>query len=404
MTERAPTRLSPRLLTLTGVMLIALIACAPARAAETFVAGPTVGTANQFSYAEGLAIRPDGQILIADADPNGNKVLRFDTANALQNTASISSTLGGAGINCVAETGGTDFITTSPWDKPIRKYEENGTEIGFVNGFDMYLSSQFNGKAGPGSVECVARSGDYLYAISDRGSNSAIPSLSRWNLSDLALGPDREGTPFVGPLSGLATDSSSNLFVVDAGAHQLQSFDRDLQLRWTVAGQGTGANQLDEPSAVAVRSPVALAYVVDNGKPTPSDNRLVVFSTVDGSFVKSIKVPFDVSAITFDPANDWQPILSSGPSVYRGLFVTQAVVRITGKPRKTTKSRVASFRFASDEPDTSFTCKLDRGRAKSCRSVARFRGLSRGRHTLSVTGSVPDGLPSATVTWRWTVR
>ena len=406
MTRSTFTRTASRLLALAGSLVLACIACAPAKAANWYFPTETVGNANQFGFAVGLAVRADGQVLVADSNfSGGQKVFRFDTANALQNTASISSTSAGAGISCVTATGGTDFIVDSPWDKPIRKFDEGGTEIGWVDGMSLWLGNGYNGNPGPGHPQCVVRSGDYLFAISDRGSGSIIPSLSRWNVSDLTLGPVREGIPFDGALTGLAADLGSNVYVVDSGAHQLQSFDSALQLRWTTAGPGTGAGQLSNPTAVAVDPSLGFAYVVDNGDdPAMTDNRLVVFDIFDGSFVKTVKTPFNVSAITFDQTNSWEPILAAGQSVYRGSFAVQPQVRIAGKPRKVTRSRVASFRFTSDEPDTSFTCQLDRGSAKSCQAATRFRGLRRGRHTLKVTGNAPDALPSAVTTWRWTVR
>lgn len=400
------TPLIRRLLAVAGLALIALAAASPAKAANVFSPGQTVGNPNQFHYAAGLAVRADGQVLVADSDYDaGQKVLRFDTANALQNTASISGTGGGAGIDCVTATGGTDFIVNSPWDRPIRKYDQGGSEIGWVDGSSMWSGNGYNGNPGPGNTRCVVRSGDYLFAISDRGSSSTLPSLSRWNVSDFTLGPIREGAPFGGYLTGLAVDLASNVYVVDSGADQLHSFDSALQLRWSAGSSGTGAGQLSNPSGVAVDPSNGFAYVVDNGDDvTMADNRLVVFDIFSGDFVKTVKTSFNVSAITFDATNNWDPIISDGNSVYRGSFAVRPQVRITGKPRRVSKSRVASFRFASDEPDTAFTCQLDRGRAKSCRAVTRFKGLRPGRHTLKVTGNAPDALPSTAVTWRWTVR
>jgi len=207
MTESTLRRIVPRLLALAGALLVACIACAPAQAANVFSPGQTVGNANQFGFAVGIAVRADGQVLVADSDFSaGRKVLRFDTTNALQNTASISDTSAGAGISCVTATGGTDFIVDSPWDRPIRKYDEGGTEIGWVDGQSMWFGDGYNGNPGPGATRCIVRSGDYLFAISDRGSESIIPSLSRWNVSDLTLGPGRADRALPAGLTGLAAD------------------------------------------------------------------------------------------------------------------------------------------------------------------------------------------------------
>lgn len=406
---RAPNK-SLRALSALVVAATAVIAFAAAPAAEAanvFVKGRSVGSAGQFGYAAGISVRNDGQTLVADENFNDQKVWRFNVLNELQNTTSISSTGGGQALNCVTRTGGSDFIVNSPWDRPIRKYDESGNEVGYVNGGNMYLNNGFNGKAGPGNVECVVRSGDYLFAISDRGSGSSIPSLSRWNISDLSLGPDVDGPPFGGYLTGLAADFNGDIFVVDSGSDKLHSYDENLQHRWSTSNPWTGGGTFVDPTEVAVDSPNALVYVVDNGlSEIPSDNRLVAFSTVDGSFVKTVKLGFNVSAITFDQTNGWEPILGAGNSVYRGQFAVQPVVRMAAKPPRNTGSKTATFRFSSDEPNTRLTCKLDSGRAKPCLSSARFRGLSRGRHRLKVTGKLADGngIASKAVTYAWNVR
>ncbi|MEO7197737.1 MAG: hypothetical protein ABIZ50_04620, partial [Solirubrobacterales bacterium] len=50
---------------------------------------------------------------------------------------------------------------------------------------------------------------------------------------------------------------------------------------------------------------------------------------------------------------------------------------------KRTRGR-AKVVFTSNEPDSSFTCKLDKKRRKSCTSPLKIRRLEPGRHKLSV--------------------
>ena len=60
--------------------------------------------------------------------------------------------------------------------------------------------------------------------------------------------------------------------------------------------------------------------------------------------------------------------------------------RITAGPGAKTRLRTVVFRFAdtTDGPDTSFLCKVDRGRWKPCQTPLRLRKLGHRRHVLRV--------------------
>lgn len=68
--------------------------------------------------------------------------------------------------------------------------------------------------------------------------------------------------------------------------------------------------------------------------------------------------------------------------------------RITKKPKKRTEKRKAKFRFASDEPGSSFECRLDKKEFKPCKAKYK-RGVGFGKHRLRVraidaAGNVDD--------------
>jgi hypothetical protein len=65
--------------------------------------------------------------------------------------------------------------------------------------------------------------------------------------------------------------------------------------------------------------------------------------------------------------------------------------RITGHPRKVTRDRTPTFRFASNRAGASFLCKLDRRRFRPCRSPFTTRRLSPGRHLFAVKARAPSG-------------
>ena len=56
---------------------------------------------------------------------------------------------------------------------------------------------------------------------------------------------------------------------------------------------------------------------------------------------------------------------------------------ITGGPKDKTKKKTASFSFSSDEPGSTFECKLDDGGFESCASPLTEK-VKRGKHTLEV--------------------
>lgn len=54
------------------------------------------------------------------------------------------------------------------------------------------------------------------------------------------------------------------------------------------------------------------------------------------------------------------------------------------KPARTTHDRTPTFRFAADEPGSTFQCKLDGKPFRSCRSPFTSKPLTLGRHTFKV--------------------
>jgi hypothetical protein len=59
--------------------------------------------------------------------------------------------------------------------------------------------------------------------------------------------------------------------------------------------------------------------------------------------------------------------------------------RVTKKPTKITRTNAAKIMFKSDMAGSTFKCKLDGGRTKSCTSPLKLKHLKLGKHTLRVT-------------------
>jgi hypothetical protein len=73
------------------------------------------------------------------------------------------------------------------------------------------------------------------------------------------------------------------------------------------------------------------------------------------------------------------------------------------KPAKKSRSRIAKFTFVSDQPGSTFLCKLDRKPFKKCRSPFKAR-VKPGRHVFQVKAVSPTGISDPSpVRFRWTV-
>ncbi len=78
---------------------------------------------------------------------------------------------------------------------------------------------------------------------------------------------------------------------------------------------------------------------------------------------------------------------------------------ISGGPEGSTVSTLAVLTFASSEPGSSFTCKLNSGPWTACASPQSYPGLGVGTHQFSVRATDAAGNTDATAaTWAWTVN
>ena len=73
-------------------------------------------------------------------------------------------------------------------------------------------------------------------------------------------------------------------------------------------------------------------------------------------------------------------------------------------PKRQIATPRATFRFSSDEPGSSFECRLDRKRPRLCSSPLRVKGLRPGRHRVTATAIDRAGNRDATpAAWRFRV-
>jgi RTX calcium-binding nonapeptide repeat (4 copies)/NHL repeat len=159
-------------------------------------------------------------------------------------------------------------------------------------------------------------------------------------------------------LSGLATDSSGNVYVADWINDRVQKFAGwgGFGTKWGSTGSGPG--EFAAPDGVAVDSSGAI-YVADS-----SNQRIEVF------------------------CNCTQTTITAGPS-------------------GVTNSVSASFSFASSEPGSSFECRRDSNQEadfQSCTSPKFYAPLADGSHTFEVRATSPGlGIDPTPASRTWTV-
>ncbi len=416
-------RFMPRVIAAALVLscaLVTLLALGPPEsdARPAFRSTGTIGEPGQFGTITGIAPRPDGQFVLADASTQ--RVYWFSDPSVLAQTIPIAPGAAGPGMNAVvAPPVGTTFYVDNTWDSPIREYDRDGTLVQQVPGVTMWTESLFDGNPGPGNTEGLALDGVLLYAISNRGDSDPIYAISKWQRSSLTdsganygLLDVYEGPPALGELAAIALDSSGFIYVVDRSNGKLIKFDGEFGQVWSAGEKGRGPAQFGFPSSLAIDSANDIAYVVDNGVQTvrgAAGPRLLRFSTTDGAALSPIPLASPGNAVAIDPTTgelllSLQTPAFGGSTVYRGVPSRQPVISFRQKPMKTSRSQVARFRLASDEVGTSFSCRLDSQRARRCGPSVTFGKLKRGTHTLRVQATVPDGVPSAVISYTWRVR
>ena len=150
---------------------------------------------------------------------------------------------------------------------------------------------------------------------------------------------------------------------------------------------GTGKERLSTDPDVSATDPVwspdgsLVAYVG-----TVGTDRNIAVMTTDGQG-RHID-----TATSHDIAPDWQE-----DSV-------DPLTTLTSTPPELTAATSASVGFVSNEPGSTFECRLDQGAFAACDAPYALAGLADGPHTVAVRAIDPVGRPDPTpATHTWTV-
>ena len=159
-----------------------------------------------------------------------------------------------------------------------------------------------------------------------------------------------------------------DLIAIDSSHVYWSNQTGDLIGRANLNGSGV------EPSFISgVSKPLGLAvgegalYWANNG--TSTIGRAVLgggsYTEVNRNFITDAKAPIGVA---IDAGADTKP----------------PKTKITKRAPKVTKKHKVKFKFKSSEPNSTFQCKLDKGKFERCKSPTTLKGLKKGKHTFQV--------------------
>jgi hypothetical protein len=158
---------------------------------------------------------------------------------------------------------------------------------------------------------------------------------------------------------------------------------------------GTVKFQSDGPGALASGGACALAGA-GTGKATC---QIAYTPSAPGSGTHTIAAAYQGDA-AHRPSQASAKLVVSAPTIP----VAAPNTTIAKKPRRKTAAHVAKFTFSSDQPGSSFQCKLDKKAFKPCGSPFKAKKLKPGHHVFQVKAINPQGLADPTpAVFKWTV-
>jgi hypothetical protein len=123
------------------------------------------------------------------------------------------------------------------------------------------------------------------------------------------------------------------------------------------------------------------AFSPDGTKVIFSSNGIAMIGNADGS---GTPAPLDIGTLNSPFGFDWvpKPIPPAPPSAPADTDPPET--RILKAPKGKIRTHRVKFRFSSDEPGSSFRCKLDRRKFSRCSSPKSYRKLKAGKHVFRV--------------------
>ena len=120
------------------------------------------------------------------------------------------------------------------------------------------------------------------------------------------------------------------------------------------------------------------------GPVNQADGTVSYTNTDEAATTDSFRFAANDGAATSAPATVTLTIESSPDT-------TAPETTIDKRPKNEVRGSKAKFKFSSSEPDSSFECKLDRGKYKPCTSPRKLKRLEPGKHKFSVRATDAAG-------------
>ena len=142
-----------------------------------------------------------------------------------------------------------------------------------------------------------------------------------------------------------------------------------------------------------------------NGNPL---TRTIVTPPADGTLgeIEGDSVTYTPDGSVTSGTDTFEFAASDGAATSAAATATVTVgpdTKITKKPKKKTTKRKAKFKFTSTVPDSSFECKLDKGKFKSCDSPFKKR-VDVGKHKFKVRAVAQGKTDQTPAKRKWRVK
>jgi virginiamycin B lyase len=271
--------------------------------------------------------------------------------------------------------------------------DANRRTLGRANLDGTGIDRQFISSAGERPFD-VEVSDAHVYWAWDNG--TAFPTLG-W-IGNATLNGDQADPDLIGPIS--------------LGSNRALALDAQ-HVYWGAGGDVLRAN-LDGTGAPSCPSPIepcTPAFLPTLAYDLAADAAHVYFS---GAWVAGNELATGIGLANldgsgFDPFGFWtesSPTGSAGPVNLavdaRHIYWTSSgaggdpdeaapQTSITKRPHRRLEKRRATFKFAANESDATFECKLDQRAYRSCSSPRTYKRLSKGRHRFSVRATDAAG-------------
>ena len=229
--------------------------------------------------------------------------------------------------------------------------------------------------------------GDQAGVATDSGGSVLFTTPIGDEVTKFAVGGESVTWGGFGDPRGIATDSDGFIYVTETAARRVTKLrpNGELVRRWGTWGPGNG--QFEYPSAIEVDSRHRV-WVADPGR------GVVQRFSRDGTFLSSMP-----SAANGLAAGDGSLYLNSG--VIEKWVETDSTppdTSLPATPDAVSSSRTALFSLASNEPGSTFECRLNTGEWEDCSqavgsstSSREYTDLADGEHVFSARASDTPG-------------